>query len=670
MHKEPVWLWMTVWLLCVGSGSLEARPAAPPADLTAMSLDELMNITITSVSKKEQKLSESAAAIFVITPEDIRRSGATTIAEALRLAPGVHVAHLNANTWGITIRGFNGQFANKLLVLIDGRTVYTPLNAGVFWDVQDLPLEDIERIEVIRGPGASLWGANAVNGVINIITKRAQDTQGGLVVSGVGNQEHNVSLTQYGGKLHETAAYRAYVKYFNRGNFRQASGVQADDAWHALRGGGRIDWDASAQDKLFVDGAMYDGESQNTSTNTVQLTAPRQQTANDDADVGGGHVLTHWDHAFSDRSTLTLQGYYDRTVRLDMFFRSLIDTADMDFQHRLQWGERHETTWGLGYRVVHFKTKSSRLGFGIDPQQRTNQLLSAFIQHDLALVPDRLHLIVGSKFEHNDYSGFELQPTGRLAWTPTLHQTLWAAVSRAVRTPSPVNHDSRITLSAIPGAGGTTTLLLLLGSDDAMAEDVVAYEFGYRTQPTERASIDVTTFFNRYHHLSTVEPAASFTETDPAPTHLVRSSRFDNNAQGESYGVELASQWRMLDWWKVAVSYSFFDLQLSRTLASASTSVRADERNAPHHLLSARSAWNLPRHLEWDVMTYYVDATEQANRYVRLDTRLGWRPIPALECSLVVQNLLDDRHPEIGATSALQATEVPRAIYGQVTWRF
>ena len=353
------------------------------SDLKSMSLEDLMNINVTSVSKRPQKLIDAASAIYVITQEDIRRSGATNIPDALRRVPGIQVAHINANTWAITSRGLNGQFANKLLVLIDGRTVYTPLFSGVFWDVQDTLLEDIDRIEVIRGPGASLWGDNAVNGVINIITKHAEDTQGGLLSTGYGNEQQGFGNLRYGSKIGNDAYFRVYSKYFNRDNAVDASGKKTDDSWYAQRGGFRIDWDVNKQDSLIVQGDIYNSKF-GESVETVSLTSPFSNTINDDSDFAGWNVLTRWKHTFSDSSNLELQLYYDRTERESITLREDRDTYDLDFQHRFKFGERQDIMWGLGYRLTHDNIRNS-FDFSFNPDNRDMSLYSGFVHDEITL---------------------------------------------------------------------------------------------------------------------------------------------------------------------------------------------------------------------------------------------------------------------------------------------
>jgi len=455
-----------------------AQTQKPTPDLAETSLETLMNIEVTSASKKQEKLSQTAAAIYVITQEDIRRSGATSIPELLRMVPGSDVAHIDANKWAISARGLNEQFADKMLVLIDGRTVYTPLFSGVYWDVQDTLLEDIDRIEVIRGPGATLWGANAVNGVINIITKQAKDTQGSLLTSGGGNQERGFGAVRYGGKLGDRGHYRFFAKYFNRDAFARSSGDNAVDGWNILREGFRTDWKVTDQDSLTIQGDFYNGSAGVEVPGVASLSPPTTGSLDDRTHLVGGNLLGRWHRAFSDRSDTTLQMYYDRADRRDILLGEVRHTIDLDFGHHLAVGNRHDILWGLGYRFTGDQTTGS-LTFSFNPSSRSDNLYSTFAQDEINLVPARLRLTLGTKLEHNNYSGLEIQPNIRLLWTPHPHHAIWAAVSRAVETPSREEANARINKAAFVRADGTTRLVSEFGNPGLPAEAVLANEFGY-----------------------------------------------------------------------------------------------------------------------------------------------------------------------------------------------
>jgi iron complex outermembrane receptor protein len=631
-------------------------------DLIRQNIEDLMNVEVTTASKKEQKLSETAAAIYVITQEDIRRSGATSIAEALRMVPGVNVARLNSSQWAISARGFNGRFSDKLLVLMDGRSVYSPRFSGVYWDVQDTMLEDIERIEVIRGPGATLWGANAVNGVINIITRHTKDTQGTLVSSGGGSDERGFGAARLGGKLGDKAHYRVYGKYFDRGQSADRLNGDAGDGWSALRGGFRVDSAPSSRDTLTLQGDTYHQEQSTVSPVTI-LTPPYVEQTHDRTRLGGGNVLGRWNRAFSNGSETTLQMYWDRTGRETDIFNERTDTLDLDFDHHTPLGGRQDVVWGLGYRWIGLHARG---GFPVsfNPVVRADQLFSAFVQDEIGLVPDRFKLTVGSKLERNDYTGVEWQPSLRLLWTPDTRHSLWAAASRAVHTPSPGNTDLRVNASAFRGADGTVNVVAILGNPDFRSEKVFAYELGYRIQEGHKLSLDLASFYNHYDDLRATHAGVPFFESTPLPAHRVIPSQFDNQGKGNAYGLEAVANWNATSYWKWSGGYTWLRLRLTPVGGSF---------DSPAHQWQARSSLNLPRRLEFDTALYYNDAVQQGRipSYLRLDARLGWRPSPPVDLSVVLQNLLDDRHPEFNTTQGgVTTTQIRRGVYAKLTWQF
>jgi iron complex outermembrane receptor protein len=655
----------------VGWVDVSAGAQALP-DLKELTLEQLMRIEITTASKKEESRFDTPAAVYVITGEDIRRSGLRSIPEALRMAPGVDVAQIDANRWAISIRGFNSPFANKLLVLIDGRSVYSPSFGGVFWDVQDVLLEDIDRIEVIRGPGGTLWGANAVNGVINIITKKTAATLGGYVEAGGGTEERGFVGARYGNKLGDHATYRAYVKYANRGPFVDASGRRTADGWDAVRGGFRFDWDASARDGVTVQGDLYRGNYGQTLT-LPSLVLPFSTTFDSDNDFSGGNVLARWRRRLTQGSEITVQLYYDRTHRREVQFREVRDTVDLDAQHNLTLGDTHEIVWGVGYRGTLDEIRgSSTVTF--QPESRTDHVVSGFVQDEIALVKDRLFLTIGSKFEHNDYSGFEVQPSARLLWSPHERHRFWAAVSRAVRIPSRSDANVRADVTVIPAPVAPPTLLVAMGSADFKPEEVLALELGYRTEPAEWLTLDVAAFYNIYDNILTAERGTPSLALFPAPPHIVVPLLFENRRHGEIYGLEIAAAWRPVNYWTLMANYSLLRIQLHSDPSSSDPGTVSIEGQSPRHQVQALSRLNLPWGFQFDATAYFVDRLASLNipSYLRLDLRLGWQPIKGVDISLVGQNLLDDRHPEFGALlgQAAQPSEVPRGMYGMVTWRF
>jgi iron complex outermembrane receptor protein len=652
-------------------------------DLTELSLEELMNIEVYSVSKRGQALTDAPAAIYVLTQEDIHRSGATSIPEVLRFVPGLEVAHIDANTWAITSRGFNDRFANKLLVLIDGRSVYTPLFAGVYWDVPDVLLDDIDRIEVIRGPGGTLWGANAVNGVINIITKSASETQGMLLSVGGGTEERAFSQARFGGKIGEKADYRIYGKYYDRQNFDSPDGGAADDDWNTGRGGFRIDSKPSDKDELMLTGDFYTGERDNGQVEP-QLAPPYATSFQSETDVNGGHMLARWTRDISDDVSFNLQAYYDRTERDDQQFKEDRDTIDVEWQNDIHLFDISRLSWGLGYRWTNDSLRNE-FTTGWDPGDRETSLFSGFIQNQFSLLDDRLQLTVGTKVEHNHYTGWELQPSGRFLAKPADKHTIWGAISRAVRTPSRAENDVILNTVVLPpgvpppGFPGAPnplvpTVIQLLGDSGYDSEDLLAYELGYRAQIHESLSLDIATYYNDYNNLRTVtlDPNA------PVEPLADRSNiRFlaTNKMRGQTWGVELAMDWLPLQTWRVRAGYSYFDIDLHlQGSAQATDGISKSAENAsPHNTAFIRNMVNLPYNLDFDTNLRYVDAVSNVNvsSYVNLDARLAWKPRDSWEFAVVGQNLLEHDHKEYGSSAFVnsQYSRVPRGVYFQATFK-
>jgi len=667
---------MIRWINCVLLFAALTVPAVAqkrPRDLAVASLEDLMNIEVTSVSKKEEKLFQTAAAVYVITQEEIRRSGLTSIPELLRLAPGLEVARIDGTKWAISARGFNGRLANKLLVLIDGRSVYSPETSGVYWEVQDLLLEDIERIEVIRGPGGTLWGANAVNGVINIITKPTRETRGGVVTAGVGSEERGFGSFRYGANLGENASYRVYGKYFNRSELVDASGRGANDAQQLGRGGGRVEWQPTERDDLTLEGDIYRTHLHENPT-AVSPANPFAPFANTSGEFTGGHIMGRWARASSKGSDMALQVYYDRFSRKLFELGDHINTFDLDFQHHAALGRRQDIVWGFGYRLVsHQAENNSSSPIQFNPQAKRVQLFSGFAQDEITLVKERLRLILGVKLEHNYLSGFEAQPSIRLSWTPSRRQTAWASVSRAVRTPARSQQDIRVNFQAFPGPGGLPIIAAVFGNTSPNSEVLHAYELGYRVQPHRKLSLDVATFYNVYDRLTSFEPGLPFFETDPLPAHLVAPIYYGNLLRGETYGLEAAVNLDITRRWKLHGSYSFLRVQLHRDATSMDTVSEAAEGDNPQHQFQLHSYLNLWRNFDLDTALYHVSSlgSQQVPGYTRIDSRLGWHMRENIEVSGGVQNLLDNRHPEFnGVDISVLPSQVRRSVYGKMVFRF
>jgi iron complex outermembrane receptor protein len=607
--------------------------------LKKLQFEELFNIEVTTVSRRPERLVDAASAIQVITAEEIRRSGVTSLPEALRLAPNLQVAQVNSSTWAISARGFNATTANKLLVLIDGRTVYTPLFSGVFWDVQNVILENIDRIEVISGPGAALWGANAVNGVINVITKSARETQGVLVSGGGGSYLRGFGSARYGDRIGKDLYYRIHGTGFDRGNTLLRSGRGADTNWFMGQGGFRADWLPAGGESVTVLGNFYGGD--------IAQPAPGNVA------VDGQNLLGRWTRPVTGNSDFTLQVYWDRTHRqIPGSISQILNTYDIEFQNRLRIGERNRFIWGAGYRLMQDDVANAP-GIAFLPAHRDLHLFSGFLQDEIALVRDQLFLTIGSKVEHNTFSGFEFQPSARIAWMLASNHTLWAAVSRAVRSPSRI--DTEFFAPASP------PFLLNSSKDRFDSETVIAYELGYRAELTDRLGLSLSSFYNDYDEIRSVEPIPG------APGQFI----ILNELAAKTYGVELSLAWQAADWWRLRGGYTWFkkDIEFGR---SRDINQGRGEGNDPHHQFLIQSMINLPANWEFDSVLRYVDNLNQRGptvpSYVSLDLRLGWRPTPNWEFAVVGQNLLDKRHPEFGAPDTRQ--EIPRSVYGKITWRF
>lgn len=646
-------------------------------DLTTATLEDLLNIEVTSVSKREEKLFQTTAAIYVITPEEIRRSGLTNLPELLRLVPGLSVARIDGNKWAISARGFNGRFANKLLVLIDGRTVYTPETSGVYWEVQDLPLETIERIEVIRGPGGTLWGANAVNGVINIITKHTKDTQGGTLTTGGGSEEQGFSSVSFGGSFNQAATYRFYTKYFKRNSLADLTGQSANDDQRSLRGGGRADWQVTPRDALLLQGDVYRTTIHETSTG-ISLAAPLAPFAPTPGEFSGGNLFGRWTRSFSNESELALQGYYDYFNREISLLNIGINTLDLDFQHRLAMGNRQQLIWGGGYRHVWDQSDGNPLTpIEFTPARATSRLVSVFAQDEITLRQDRLRLILGGKLQyfnhqHDTSSDFKFQPNIRLAWTPHRAHMMWGAISQAVKTSARYEEDIRAYFAAVPGNNGVPNVLTLLGNNEAAFEKVRAHEIGYRVQAGPNVSVDLSAFYNRYDQLKTVEPLPPYFAAVPTP-HVIVPYQFENLMHGETYGTELSANWDVTRNWRFSGSHSFLRMQLHLDPRSQNIDQEKAEGQSPRHQFQFHSWLKLPRNFEFDGSLYHVSALPALTipAYTRLDARVGWQLNEKMELSVGIQNLLDNRHPEFnGADQAVISSQIKRSIYSKLLWRF
>lgn len=632
--------------ICVAGAILAGLPLGARAlaqtveDLQQLSIDQLANVDVSSVTKTTQPLSTAPAAIYVITHDDIVRSGAVTLPEILRLAPNLQVFQTSASQFVVTARGFDGNqqaqsFSNKLLVLIDGRSVYSPLYSGVYWDMQDVPPDDIERIEVISGPGATLWGANAVNGVINIITRKASDTQGGLVDIEGGNLENSLTL-QYGGRLGDDLAYRVYAREVADEDGQTAGRTNAHDNWNRPQGGFRLDWTPNDADTVSVSGDDYAGSE-------AALGSPT--TA-----IEGRNLTVHWTRDWSDQSSLQVQAYYDqvgRSTEGNQGGSFTVDTYDLDVQHSFDLGGRNAIVWGGGLRLSRYDIEGTP-SFYFTPARGTLDLSDVFVQDTITLTPS-VRLIVGLKGEDDPYSGVAALPSARLSWTPTDAALVWLSASRAIRSPTPFDDavDEKL--------GG---ILYLVGAPDFQPETVNAYEAGGRFQPTRDLSFSVSAYYNQYDDLRTIEPA---------PVVFI-PLRWGNRMQGETYGVEAWGDYRIASWWRVSAGLNLLNEQF-RFLPGASGLLGVYQNGTdPKHQADLKSSMNLGHGVTLDADGRYVDALPDTavNAYFELNARLGWRLSKRVQLSLSGFNLLHARHQEYPAP----ALPVARSVVAGLRWAF
>lgn len=621
-----------------------------------------MDQPVTSVAKQPQPYAQAPAAIQVVTGEEIRRSGASSIPEALRLADNLNVAQVNSSSWAISARGFNASVGNKLLVLMDGRSIYSPLFSGVLWNMQDYLLEDINRIEVVSGPGGSLWGANAVNGVINITSKSAKDTQGFYSEAGGGNWLEDFVGARYGGTLASNVYYRVYGKYFDRGAEVYADGSSAHDQWNHGQGGFRIDTDYASQNQFTLQGDIFGAN-----INTVP---GGQGTPAAEGTSSGGNVLARLTHTFTDDSAMSLQLYYDHN-HLAAPFQSFppfgvpsgtlyddLDTYDLEFEHHFALGTWNRIVWGFGYRFTHDKVQDAPL-VAFVPNTLNQNLYSTFLQDEIEL-RDNVFFTIGSKFEHNDYTGYEYEPSARIRWDVSDKQMVWAAVSRAVRTPSRYDRDLLEPGPGYPAFLGTR-------NSDFQSETVIAYELGYRAQLGDKVSTTLSVFYNDYDHLRSI----NFENGTSLP--LV----FQNNLEGYTYGFELTADYQILDWWRLHGGYDFLEEDIQVKPGQTDLNNALNETADPQNQVFLRSSMDLPWRTALDVGFRWIDTVHNNNgstagtipAYAEMDARLAWQATKNLEISVVGQNLLQDQHPESGYPGSSQE-QIVRSVFGKVTWKF
>ena len=634
-------------------------------DLMNMDIEDLLKINVLDVSSVtgiKQDIFQTPAAISVLTSEDIRRAGFINIPEALRMVPGLDVARIASNQWAISSRGFNSRFANKLQVLVDGRSVYEPLFAGVFWNEVDMNIEDLDRIEVIRGPGATLWGANAVHGVINITSKSAKDTVGSFATGGYGNELDEFGAFRYGAALDDDSFFRIWGKYINYGGFVDAAGNDRPDDWDVFHGGARFDFNTDSENVFTlitnVEQTTRLGEGVRIPVNTGHFATVVKRS---DGRSTNANILGRLRHEESPEKWWQLQGYFTYIDRVGVAgLEEVRNTVNLDYRQAAMFGDQHQLLWGLELNVSNDNIQNGpQISF--DPSSRTASRISGFLQDTIELKKDFWHLMIGSKFEHNNYTGFEIQPSARLWWTPDDDNTVWASVSRPVRTPSRFESDF-----SLIGAFGDTGLLAggppsgiiipltLNGKKNIESERFLTYELGYRRKFSDTLSFDLSSFITRGDNLIS------------NPTNNL--GQLSNNGSGESYGVELSSDWQVAENWKLTGSYSF----IKSYLHGGGTNQTA-ETDTPENQFQIRSALDITKDLEFNSAVYFVDNVSDrgAKAYTRLDLGLTWRPRENFEIAVWGQNLLDPSHREFSETVFKDnAAEVERTLFVQATIRF
>jgi iron complex outermembrane recepter protein len=655
--RRAVLMFASACLALEGSGT--SLHAEFTHDLGDLSLEELMAETVTSVSKREQKLSDAAAAVSLLVTNDLIRSGARSIPEALRLVPGMDVAAYNSNQWAVSMRGLNHLYANKLLVLIDGRAVYTPLFAGVYWDLQQRMLEDVERIEVIRGPGATVWGANAVNGVINIVSSSAKDTTGTLVLADAGTQGHQGGV-RHGGQIGPSTFYRVFASGQETESYSLLDGTDAGDGWHNTHAGFRVD---------------HYGENRSHLTWQSDLTLVNLHERT--ADGYNLNTIGRWTREWADRSTVEAQVYVDRTHRNEVArSRNTVDTYDFTLQSTFGLGDRHDLVGGIGYRHIASRLEQTNSYSIIRDGVFDLKVFSAFLQDEIKLVPDVVKLTVGTKLEHNDFTGFEVQPSIRATVKPAHNQTVWAAVSRAVRTPSAIEGwdlTALVLAGPMPGPDGRVYLPMLVGNRDLKAEELWAYELGYRYQPTRALNLDLAVFHNNYDNVITSGAFERFIPGVPVGSAEVpwTNAIAGETIRARSHGGEASVTVAPSPNWRLSASYSLLRFRMHLPEHEPKLiPVESYTDNSPQQQVTVRSSLNLTARTDLDLQARFVDQLATTPAYITADVRFAFRPIANVELSLIGKNLFDGQHPEQGEIVGSTMAQVPRSVWAKIALRF
>jgi iron complex outermembrane recepter protein len=666
-------LFLALWLgVTLGSASADT-PDSENGDnpLKSLSLEQLGSVKVTTASKAPEEVWNTTAAIFVITHDDIERSGVTTIPEALRLAPGVEVARIDSSKWAIGIRGFGSRLSRSVLVLIDGRTVYTTLIAGTYWEVQDYLLEDIDRIEVIRGPGGTIWGPNAVNGVINIITKNTKDTHGDYVDLGSGNINSGVFDARYGNGDGKTFDYRVYSKGFDRGPEYHSDDVNFD-RWRDAQLGFRMDWSPSARDTFSLHGDIYD-QGNGESVAVTTYTAPYQQIVNSTAPLSGWNLTTNWKREYSEGNDFQVSAYFDRTNRQEANFSDIRNTFDVDFLDRLRLPGHQQISWGLGGRSSKGDDRVVTSGLAFVPYNRTDFLFTAFLQDEIYLVPNKLLFSLGTKALKTNYTGLQWEPSARLLWTPTQHQTVWAAFTHALRTPSDGERDFYLLGFTGSLAGGLPVLARFNANPNFHSEELNGYEAGYRRLIAKNLYVDLATFYNHYGDLFSEDiTGAPYVETINGPPHILIPAQFGNGLVGTTSGGEIAPDWKVTNRWRLRASYSYLLMKLRKGTDSLDIgSGPSIEGASPKHQALLESAFDISKAFNLDLDYRYVSnlPAQLVPSYSTGDARFAWQATRQLQFSVVGRNLFQPHHVEFIGDPEPQGIGIKRSVYGQITWR-
>lgn len=659
-----------------------AQDDAEISSLLDLPFEDLLSLESTSVAKKRQRVQDSAAAVFVITQEDIRRSPANSIPDLLRMVPGLEVGNQGTGATAVSVRGFNSRLSNSLLVMIDGRSLYVSTFSGVFWDQLLLPLGDIERIEIVRGPGASLWGANAVNGVINIITKHSSNSLGTSLDARASIRDQEVNLS-HSGRISDTMSYRLYGTYRHEDGLVDVDGEAISDRWVGYGAGARLDWEPSERDAFTLQAEFGDGSFDNTfeSPNT-DLLNPGYVTTKVQNGFENYNVLARWARQQSETLDWTLQAHYDFVDRREFSGPRLVwKQGDVDFGLHWQASDVHDFNFGIGGRFIDdIAYGGPSLQFEDFP--RPDKWISGYVQDDISLIPDTLRLTLGAKVEHNNFTGFEFQPSAKLFFRPSKSVAMWGGVSRAVRTPSRFERSAHLSLSVeLPGTLLNPTALpiytRLNGSEETDSERLTAYEAGLRIGLPESWSLDVATYYNRYKHLTTIEMAGTtplFVTPIPYPVGLLVDMDFLNNGTAQTWGVEIALSGHIKPWWKVDLSYSHFDYKVElNPVTEVDTRLLFALNGSPTDQLSIRSAIDIGDRLAVDAQVRYVSSILDGSvpSYFGADLRLTYRPLDSLELSLIAENFATKRHAEFTQPSYLTPLAyTPRTVSAEARIRF